>query len=123
MLFVLLLLLKVSFLAFFIFELGNEIISSLFSIVKKLLDARTWETHLVENKNIDGQTPLLIAAASNNLEIVKSLLITGAVIITAFLFSDCIFSITLFMAETIFCIKLASRIKPFAPVCFAFPHL
>ena len=30
--------LEVSFLAFFSFELGNEIVSSLFSIVKKLLE-------------------------------------------------------------------------------------
>ena len=53
-------------------------------IVKKLLGAGTGEAPLgkseveKENKNIDGQTPLLLAVASNNLEIVKSLLITGA---------------------------------------------
>ena len=48
-------------------------------IVNKLLSAGTGESEeKKENKNITGQTPLLLAVASNNLEIVKSLLIAGA---------------------------------------------
>ena len=50
-------------------------------IVQKLLGAGAGTALFgksEENKNIDGQTPLLLAVACNNLEIVKTLLIAGA---------------------------------------------